>query len=324
LGAASVTALPQLPYRGIQPFRYVDAPIFFAREEETRHLLQLVSVYRGVMLYGDSGVGKSSLINAGLLPAAVRLGFQPERIRVQPRADEEIVVERIPVGDEGGPYLPSSFGDESSPVHVLLCDEFAERVREMATSSRPLLVFDQFEELVTLFEETGEEHSQHRIANMLGTLLREELPVKLLFVFREDYLARVKPLLAAAPELIDQALRLRPPAAETLPTIIRGPFERHAGHFKGELGSDVAERLRVALADRFGSGDVSLSEVQTVCLRLWRSDEPDAFARGKGGAGASRGLPRRRAGPVPGPARTSPSTRTARCFSPRPTPRSSW
>ena len=39
----------------------------------------------GVMLYGDSGAGKSSLINAGLLPEATRLGFHPERLRVQPR-----------------------------------------------------------------------------------------------------------------------------------------------------------------------------------------------------------------------------------------------
>ena len=60
--------MPAVPYRGIQSFRYVDHAIFFAREEETRRLASLVAVYRGVMLYGDSGNGKSSLINAGLLP----------------------------------------------------------------------------------------------------------------------------------------------------------------------------------------------------------------------------------------------------------------
>ncbi len=277
-------ALPPLPYRGIQPFRYADSALFFAREEETRTLLQLVSVYRGVMLYGDSGAGKSSLINAGLLPASARLGFQPERVRVQPRPDAEIVVERISVGDEGAPYLHSSFtsGDQGSLLHVLSCEEFALRLRDVASPSRLLLVFDQFEELVTLFEEAGEQRSQQRIADMLGVLIREELPVKLLFVFREDYLAKIKPLLAAAPELVDQALRLRPPDAEALQTIIRGPFERHPGHFDRELGPGVAERLRVALADRFGSGDVSLSEVQTVCLRLWRSEEPDALLDARG------------------------------------------
>jgi putative ribosome biogenesis GTPase RsgA len=74
-----VIAVPELPYRGIHPYRYVDHRIFFAREEETRDLLRLAVVYRGVMLYGDSGAGKSSLINAGLIPAAIRKGFQPER-----------------------------------------------------------------------------------------------------------------------------------------------------------------------------------------------------------------------------------------------------
>jgi len=33
-------------------------------------------VYRGVLLYGDSGNGKSSLINAGLLPDVAALGFR--------------------------------------------------------------------------------------------------------------------------------------------------------------------------------------------------------------------------------------------------------
>jgi putative ribosome biogenesis GTPase RsgA len=58
------------------------------------------------MLYGDSGSGKSSLINAGLVPEAIRLGFTPERLRVQPRSSEEIVGERI-AGADDGVELPS-------------------------------------------------------------------------------------------------------------------------------------------------------------------------------------------------------------------------
>jgi len=231
------------------------------------------------MLYGDSGVGKSSLINAGLIPAAVRLGLQPERVRVQPRRGEEMCVRRIGIGDDEARYLPSLFtepGDES-PLVVLSCEDFAARVRTITAARRVLLVFDQFEELVTLFDEADELEAQQAIAGMLGGLLREDVAAKLLFVFREDYLARVKSLLVAAPELVDQALRLRPPRAESLRTIIRGPFERHPGHFDHELGLDLTDRLQAALADRFGSGDVSLSEVETVCLRLWRSSGPEAL-----------------------------------------------
>jgi len=109
---------------------------------------------------------------------------------------------------------------------------------------------------------------------MIVGLLREPLAVKLLFAFREDYLGRVKQLLAARPELVDQALRLGPPAADALTTIIRGPFERFPGRYQRELDQSLAKRLGAALAQRFGSGEVSLSEVQTVCLRLWRSADP--------------------------------------------------
>ncbi len=69
--------------------------MFFARESEARSLIRLIVLYRGVLLYSDSGAGKSSLINAGIIPLAITEGFQPERIRVQPKKGEEIVVERL-------------------------------------------------------------------------------------------------------------------------------------------------------------------------------------------------------------------------------------
>jgi WD40 repeat protein len=279
--------VPATPYRGIQPFRYVDHPIFFAREEETRHLASLVAVYRGVMLYGDSGTGKSSLINAGLLPGATRLGFHPERLRVQPRSGEELVIERIATAEDDAEFLPSLLApeDEGSPRVILSTQTFAERLRAACEGNRPLIVFDQFEEILTLFEQAGAGAAQERLVELIVALLREQLPVKLLFVFREDHLGKVKQLLAASPELVDQGLRLAPPAAETLPTIIRGPFERYPGHFARELNPEIADRLCTALAERFGAGDLSLSEVQTVCLRLWQADEPEALLAARGPQG---------------------------------------
>ena len=280
----TTVAVPALPYRGIQPYRYVDHPIFFEREEETHDLLSLVVVYRGMMLYGDSGAGKSSLINAGLVAGAREKGFQPERIRVYPHDGAELVVERIATTDAGDAFLPSLFAleDDTLPRIVLSTASFEERVHASGPT-RPLLVFDQFEELVTLFGASAHADIQRRIVGLLTALLRDaSMPVKVLFVFREDYLASVKQLLAAAPELIDQALRLAPPAAEALTTIIRGPFERYPGHFPRELGPEVAERLRAKLADRFGSGEISLSEVQTVCLRLWQSSDPGPLLEARG------------------------------------------
>jgi len=237
-----------------------------------------------VFLYGDSGSGKSSLVSAGLLPQAYRLGFEPVRVRVQPRAGEELVIEPIVRSDDDTDVLPCVLAPErdGSSRIVLSIAEFEERVRAASQEPRPLLVFDQFEEILTLFEDAEAIASRRALAGMIVRLLRESLPVKLLFVFREDYLGRVKQLLAACPELVDHALRLGPPSADALETIIRGPFERFPGRFGRELDPALAQRLRAALAERFGIGEVSLSEVQTVCLRLWQSADPGALLADKG------------------------------------------
>jgi WD40 repeat protein len=281
--------LPTFPYRGIHPFRYRDRAIFFARDEETLRLTSLVSVYRGVLLYGDSGSGKSSLVNAGLIPEAIHLGFAPERVRVQPRPAAELVIERIGSSDgedddaladeHEAELLPSVLapGEESAPRTVLAIDAFEERVRAACELRRPLLIFDQFEEIVTLFDEAGAHDVQRRLVKFLVRLLRGSLPVKVLFSFREDYLGRVKELLSACPDLVDQALRIGAPTSDSLQTIIRGPFERYPDRFARPLSPALTSRLVTVLAKRFGTGDVSLSEVQTVCLRLWQSDDPDAL-----------------------------------------------
>jgi WD40 repeat protein len=280
-------AVPTVPYRGIAPFRYADHEIFFAREEETRLLTSLVAVYRGVFLYGDSGNGKSSLINAGLLPQARKLGYDPVRVRVQPRAGEELVIEQIAISDDGSAGVlpcvlaPETDGDSSARV-VLSIADFQQRVRSASQRHRPLIIFDQFEELVTLFDAHHAPEPRHELVAMILDLLRDTHPVKVLFAFREDYLAKIKRLLQARPELIDQELRLGPPAAGALQPIIRGPFERFPGRYDHELDPELAHQLSTQLAERFGTGDVSLSEVQTVCLRLYNTPDPHTLLTDKG------------------------------------------
>jgi hypothetical protein len=238
-----------------------------------------------VLLYGASGDGKSSLINAGLLPAAGRRHLHAERVRVQPRRGEEIVLERVATTeDDGGDHLVSLLAPEGddSPRSVMSLQTFEDSVREACRSHRPLLIFDQFEEIVTLFEEKGTAAAQRSIAEMLVRLLREQMPVKLVFVFREDYLGKIKHLLASVPELVDQALLLQPLPVDMLPTIIHGPFERHPGRFAPELDAELAERVCAAFAHRFGSADLNLSEVETVALRLWQSEDPQTLLETRG------------------------------------------
>ncbi len=84
---------PQYRYPGVAPFSTAQSGIFFGRELEIQRLTALLSSEQQVLLYAKSGFGKSSLINAGLLPILL---LQPDAMVLQ-----------IRIGAYQGPNSPS-------------------------------------------------------------------------------------------------------------------------------------------------------------------------------------------------------------------------
>jgi len=247
-----------------------------------------------VLLYSDSGTGKSSLVNAGLLPGALAEGFQAERIRVQPRRGEEIVIQLSEkVGNDSISY-PSIFtSDRKLERLVLSVEDFQARVRRHAGQVRPLLVFDQFEEWVTLFEQVGRagaakdaRESQEKIQNVICSLINDSrLPVKVLISLREDYLAKLTPFFRQCPNLPDQYLRLVPLKGDQIFQAIRGPFQKYPGRFRPELGEPLAKEIQSEFENRSVGTDIRLTEVQIVCRNLFEAgdEDPSAMFAGAGG-----------------------------------------
>ena len=305
--AQDTKPLPEIPYRGIESFRYIDQRVFCSREEETWDLIRNILINRGVLLYGDSGSGKSSLINAGLIPEAIKENLYAHRLRVQPRRGREIKVERIStVTDDGPPYLPSDLvdpaaTDERALSFEISLDEFYKQVDQLrlkrrVDEPRPLLIFDQFEEFITLFEDAGSGVSsapskdapsaiQGNILTVLTSILQDEsLPVKLLFVFREEYLAKLNILFKAAPELLDQYVRLLPPRVEEAQRIIVAPFadEELKDKFAGKINhvrelEHLANQIATQIQQRSENGFINLTELQIVCRKLWDSRDPAKY-----------------------------------------------
>jgi hypothetical protein len=286
LDVLAALPLPEAPYRGIEPFRLIDHRIFFQRKEDTQRLIRLIVVHRGVLIYGDSGAGKSSLINAGLIPAAMKEGFRPDRIRVRLDAREPLVVERISMSaQDTAPYLPSILVNEQDEhEHVVLSlADLTSKLQNLPPGIRPLLIFDQFEEVVTLFEEAPGKlqrsetiRLQEEIFKLLQSVLRDHsLPVKLLLVFREDYFAKLTKLFEMCPELPDQYLRLKPPSTSSASNIIRGPFKKHSWPTGSVISAELAKAVGDAITDQSSDGTLNLSELQIVCLKLWQSENPE-------------------------------------------------
>ena len=55
-------------YPGSQPFQRDQQHIFFGREQDIENLYRTINLNDLTVLYGDSGLGKSSLLNAGVIP----------------------------------------------------------------------------------------------------------------------------------------------------------------------------------------------------------------------------------------------------------------
>ena len=137
-------------YKGTSPFSDIDLDrrIFFGRDRECRSLQSLVLAEDLVVLFAKSGMGKTSLINAGLLQPLRLKGYFPMVVRVNNRREGPLRSMfdgiRQAVKTEG---VDCVNGDETSAWHFFKKAEFWSRDNDLL---RPVLILDQFEELFTL------------------------------------------------------------------------------------------------------------------------------------------------------------------------------
>ncbi len=65
---ADVQPTPIEPYVGPRSFRKEQRAFFFGRDEESDELVSIITAHSAVLLYSQSGAGKTSLLNAKLIP----------------------------------------------------------------------------------------------------------------------------------------------------------------------------------------------------------------------------------------------------------------
>jgi hypothetical protein len=63
------------PFIGPRPFRLEDQRLFFGRDKETNEILSLIFAHQLVLIYAQSGAGKTSILNAQVTPALEKYGY---------------------------------------------------------------------------------------------------------------------------------------------------------------------------------------------------------------------------------------------------------
>lgn len=250
------------PYRGLQPFEAEHRALFFGRRREQRAVLERLKAEPFLLMTGDSGVGKSSLCLAGVLPlvteGALEDGRRWRAVRLVPG--------RHPVASLAAALAPVLGEDEDELTERLRTDApgLVRRLRASLGARAGLLVFvDQVEELVTLA--APEESAQAGL--VLGALAEGVTGVRLLATGRSDFLTRLTSVPGLGAEVPRALYLLRALTPEETREAIVGPARVKGARFESET---LVDTLVASAATTEGG----LPLLQFALAELW--EERDA------------------------------------------------
>ena len=245
------------PYRGLEPFHEDDATLFFGRDEFAQALAQKVLAQALVAVVGPSGSGKSSVVQAGLLPRLRRACWPNqtwEAIVFTPREQpfHSLAKELLPLYE---PALDKTermkaarkLGEALAAGEIPLDDPIAEALKTVERANRLLLVVDQFEELFTLSEER---YRQPFVEALIAAATRADSPVTVVLTLRADFYGQAIGLSRTLSDGIQQGLvNLGPMTKDELWQAIVKPAENVGLRFEPGL----VERLLVDVLGQPGS-----------------------------------------------------------------------
>jgi WD40 repeat protein len=240
------TGLRASPYKGLAHYEEEDARFFFGRERDREIIRANLAARRLTLLYGESGVGKSSVLRAGVVH------------ELRERALQNIAEGRPP---QFVPVVFSSWRDD--PVSSLVAAvrrAVAELVGETDGSPASrledglaglaaraggelLLVLDQFEEY---FLYHGDESGEDTFAESFPRAInRSDLRARFLISIREDALAQLDRFKRRLPRLFENTLRISHLDIEAARAAIEGPI----AEYNGDIGSAAAVELEPQLVE---------------------------------------------------------------------------
>jgi hypothetical protein len=252
---------PQSPYKGLVPFadNEVDALLFFGREREAEIIAANVLAARLTVLYGPSGVGKTSVLRAGVAYRLRRLARQNVEERGHPEfavavfdawSDDPVAAIRQAVRGELSALFGSALLDERDG------DSLADTLERWtnALACDVLLILDQAEEYFLYHaEESG-------FAEELPDLVtRSGLRVRVLLALRDDALAKLDRFKGRIPNLFANYLRLDHLDRRAARDAIVKPVERFNDRVHGEA-VEVEPALTEAVLSQTATGKVDLGE----------------------------------------------------------------
>jgi serine/threonine protein kinase len=226
------------PYAGLKSFQEADAHRFFGRSREVAAAVARLRDVPLLGIVGPSGVGKSSFVRAGIVPALKASGEQWSRLALRPgRSPMAALAHAL------APMVSSASHAESSPAGELSERQILERLyaepgflgallrgRARTRGQHILLFVDQFEELYTQVPEARERLAF--TACLAGVCDDVSSPLRLVLSLRSDFLDHVAEAPALLAELTRGLFFLTPPNRDGLRDALSQPAEMAGYQFE--------------------------------------------------------------------------------------------
>jgi len=281
------------PWLGLRSFSEDVSQYFFGRDREIPELSDRIRQRPLTILYGQSGLGKTSLLNAGVIPRLRQQGYAPVLIRViydpqlQPLAPEQQLLQEFarhfPNAPQPATAAPTlwdlfhdpqfGFADEAGtsaaakalPRPVLLLDQF-EEIFTLGLTLREQQTRELFEALACIVENKPPESARRRLEDddYADRVLQHVRPCRVVFSMRDDYLHQLERWRRQMPSMMDNRCELRRLSGKQAFDAAFNPGLRRRAAGKGPpiLAVETAEQIVRLAAGK--SADVPLEEIENV------------------------------------------------------------
>lgn len=281
------------PYKGLRPYTVEDQVYFFGRERDEDIIESNLDSATLTILHGASGVGKSSVLMAGVLPrvretpgVAVVLFREWQTTEFLTALKRELL---RAVGEKVGGELKADEGKS-----------FSDLVREcnQRLGGPVFFIFDQFEEYFQYHAAPPGDgrppsaQAEHFDLELARAVNRRDVKAHFLLSLREDSLSKLDRLSGRIPNLLGNTLRLEHLNRESAEEAIRGPLGKFNDLHPERKPVKIEGGLVKELLDQIEAGGVNLDRdarasaqpgaaaygietpfLQIVLERLWEEEE---------------------------------------------------
>lgn len=261
------------PFKFLDAYTKEDKDVFFGREEEVERLYELVFQSNLTLIYGESGTGKTSLIQCGLANRFNATNWMDIHLRRNENINTSLlnalrkheVKEKAEEGTLRQRLMKKR--QDARPTTTVAFEHDNEIIRRLRSLHKyylkPIyLIFDQFEELFIL----GGRAEQEQFYTNVADILKTEAYCRVLIVMREESIAQLYHFEKVVPLLFEKRLRVEPLSRPKAEEVITRTMARYNIALEDE---HLSEQIVDLISE--GQGRVELTHLQVFLDQLYQA-----------------------------------------------------